>query len=67
VVSYNFHIDIIYLVVAIYKIRQQLNIWKYKASYIYNDVNYITNNENFIFAPTFRLLMSFHHNSEQKW
>jgi hypothetical protein len=26
--SYNFHIDIIYLVVAIYKIRQLLNIWK---------------------------------------
>ena len=30
--SYNFHIDIIYLVVAIYKIRQSLNIWKYEAS-----------------------------------
>jgi hypothetical protein len=30
--SYNFHIDIIYLVVAIYKIRQPLNIWKYEAS-----------------------------------
>jgi hypothetical protein len=30
--SYNFHIDIIYLVVAIYKIRQPLNIWKYEAN-----------------------------------